>query len=258
MDGKDSVWICLSDLLAGLMAFFVFVTAGVYADYLGMDGLAYGDLSPAVSGKKAEGGNQADPKATLYLKAHRFPHSTFERGGYELADSQVDTVNATAMDIGNYISSNGNGWKVLIVGHASCSSDLTDENMADRVPGWAKLPKPEREKTLHVEANLINTRYSLNRAYEVFKILWSNDTIKNNGKDNIRLIGMSERRAAERQSDIMCRDRGSSDEESRIVEVFVLKQWPTHTQLDTMSADSTVTSEPASPVAPPPTAYPRL
>lgn len=250
MHDRDNVWICIADLLAGIMAFFVFVSAGIYADYLGMEGLVYG-----------AGVMTTDPQRTIYGDAHQFSHEVFERNKYTLKSEGRTKLEKVAGDIGNFVKNGDRDWKILVIGHASCSSSLTEEDMQGAPvydangtkTTFEKLDLPSRHKEMYKASNWHNTKLSIDRAYAVFSVLWLNSDIEANGIDNIRYIGMSESQAAARQGDIVCNDRNSGkrdDEQAQAVEIFVVEEWPSPLKFEQIDINSTAT-KPATRFLPP-------
>lgn len=242
MHDRDNVWICIADLLAGIMAFFVFVSAGIYAEYLGMEGLVYG-----------EGVVATDPQRTIYGDAHQFSHEVFERNKYTLKSEGRAKLEKVAGDIGKFVKNGDRKWKILVIGHASCSSSLTEEGMQGAAvydangtkTTFEKLDSPSRHKEMFKASNWHNTKLSIDRAFAVFSVLWLNSDIEANGIDNIRYIGMSESQAAARQGDIICNDRDSrkeDDELAQAVEIFVVEEWPSPLKFEQIDIDVIATN----------------
>ncbi|QJB55654.1 hypothetical protein [Pseudodesulfovibrio sp. zrk46] len=241
MERRNNVWICLADLLAGMMAFFVFVCAGVYTDYLGMSGLVFGEV--AENQKKADNLKTNLPatnstKVTMKGNVIRFAADYFRPDGAIISDKQKNELNAIIIKMDEELRrkrQEGNPFKVLVVGHASCSGTISETELcteaASRGLKWDELDKLTKENERYAALFRHNATLAINRSYAIFKYIWDHSVeVPMNGRKNIRYIGLSERQAAAGQGDLKCQSRATNSTDSqnmtRSAEVFFVREWP--------------------------------
>lgn len=253
MDGKDSVWICFSDLLAGLMAFFVLVTAGLYSDNLGMEGLAQGINNVPLAHNGTAGQPLVDTGVSRRGKAILFGSDSFGSDKYNLTAGTKARLASVQADLEAYIVQEPNN-KILIVGHATCacSANATVYEAEAKAHGkdWDNLTLLEKKNMQYLVLSRYNATLANDRAFSIFAHLWErSEIIQEHGRDKIRYIGLSEQQDAERNGDIKCQeeDRESSksgtDGKGRAVEIFVVKKWPSALELETLRGDAAPTGE---------------
>lgn len=248
MTGKDNVWIGISDLLAGLMAFFVFVSVGIATQYHGLEGIA---LRGAVKGSlKNEGeGIQLPfmvvPGAVMDKDSILFSYNYFGPNQHKLKKDQKDDLRLMINALGEYVQDKE--LKILVVGHASCACKVDDaelkaewdeemrrelqkSNYTKTVIFWDDLADETKQNERYAAMARFNSTLSIRRAHSIYEQLCSNPAIQDLGEENIRYIGLSEQQAAMLQGDITCQDRtpesGQFPEEARSADVFVVKKWP--------------------------------
>lgn len=232
MEDRYNVWICMSDLLAGIMAFFIFVSAGLYADYAGLEGLAFGELM-AEPRATSPGTNQfnlpdyEDSHVSMQGNAVYFGKGYFARGSYTL-NKDID-LSYIIDNINRAVAENQGAVKILIAGHTSCSFDVDNTDWAAIVPHWASLTEVEQQKEIRQVATRYNSELAFNRAFTIYTHLLANaEAIKANGLENIQFISMSERMAAAQQGNLICQDRriNSENPDSRSAQVMLVREWP--------------------------------
>lgn len=239
MQGRDNIWICLSDLLAGIMAFFVFVSAGIYIDYLGMEGLALGEMSAPkrtietrtgfATGIKLPG--MLLPGVTMDGNGVFYHADFFQAGNYKLNYNQKKEMTGLIAAFSQALGAEP--VKILIVGHASCACDVPEdlsEPLSKRGIDWDTLSASERKRERYAAAVNYNMTLSIRRAHALFQEFWSkSDAIRKNGRDNIRYIGLGEQQAVLLDGDVKCQSRSNGNhmpDEAQSAVIYLLKEWP--------------------------------
>ncbi|MGL1862974.1 MAG: hypothetical protein OCC46_10685 [Pseudodesulfovibrio sp.] len=235
MEERGNIWICLSDLLAGLMAFFIFISAGIFMEYLSLEGIAFGEevvIEKSQGKQRPNGAFKLPPlsstKVTMHGDVVRFAHDYFASEAYDLTDAQKDELDPFIKAIEAEIGRNEIDVKILIVGHTSCSFDEEKNDPAKYTANWDQLSELVQDKMKYDVAFQYNSLLAERRAFSIFEhVMLSSAIIKNNGRENIRYIGMSERQAAAVQGDIKCQKRGFDEKsKTRTAEILLVEEWP--------------------------------
>lgn len=223
---EDDTWVCISDLFAGLMAFFVFVSVGILTN---ADNSA-GDI-------------KAKPRAGIVKPAPSQPLNTppvmpvmpveagekagiryIERGLvietaiFKNDSAQIDGDSEQVLDqlgtvLASIIKSNKTKTKILFTGHSSCKCKTMSTDAFEN----------------YIQAYTYNMRLSLERAAEICRRMKRRGVLDSFRDADIRFRGMSEDMAAATQEGNLCVDRMRDEAEEapfRIVAIELYDEWP--------------------------------
>ena len=212
MGNRDNIWICLSDLLAGIMAFFIFVSAGIYVEYTGLEAIAYGEIAANLDQNGTGPGvypiklpYMVIPGGEMESHIMSFKQEFFGSDIYKLSPEKKKDLEKFIVVANKKLA--GKKAKILILGHASCVVEIDDEQLIARVKrrdeDWKSMSALAQVNERHAALFEHNHALSQNRAFEIFSAFWDDNATKrnrkerihisNNGRSNIRYIGLSER-----------------------------------------------------------------
>lgn len=219
---SDNTWICISDLFAGLMAFFVFVSVGILTNAESSSG----DIEAKPEAKVVkvavdptpEPGNddtKSDPSHIRYIaNGLVLDSAVFENDSARINAGCKRVLDSLADKLADIIKKNAKKKKILFTGHSSCRcKEMSDDPYEN-----------------YIKAYTYNMELSLTRAAVICRRMKRSGVLDSFVEADIRFRGMSEDMAASTQEGNQCVDRmRDHDEESafRIVAIELYEEWPT-------------------------------
>lgn len=205
MHRSEDSWICVADLFAGLMAFFVFVSVGLLSS---SDNYADGTIGPGT------GKYLIPDDDTIFLESGMtVSTSLFKNNSSEFSDDGKTKLGAIKDALAEKISNNPGKRKILFTGHSSCKCETITDN----------------PQTNYIAQYMHNMKLSLERAAAICAYMKEEGVLDAFEEADIRYRGMSEDMAAKAQPNGICEDRTlSTDKEKRfrIVAIELYKEWP--------------------------------
>jgi len=237
LNDDDDRWICISDLFAGLMAFFIFVTAGIVMENSALESSLFDGIAPVHD--RIEAGNATSAEVGLpegkYLADDIFvKDDTFYIGSayfkddhYKLTKKQKAGLKSAINEIARINAKNKRKNKLLFIGYSSCNYNGGDE-ISSRKASQSLTEIEKRDR--YIASYGYNYRLSVERAYAMYYFFLSNPKISRSFEvDNLRYVGRSEEYAASAQGDMICTDRmkdTNAEEAFRTVVVKICDEWP--------------------------------
>lgn len=207
MHRSEDSWICIADLFAGLMAFFVFVSVGLLSrsdDYADDTTGSFSYNDKVIS----------DTNGTIALESGMaISTSLFKNNSSEFSDEGIERLGPIKETLTETIGLNPEKKKILFTGHSSCRCEtITDD-----------------PQTNYIAQYMHNMKLSLERAAAICAYMKNEGILDSFADADIRYRGLSEDMAAKAQPNGICEDRTlSTDKEKRfrIVAIELYKEWP--------------------------------
>lgn len=260
INDDDDRWICLSDLFAGLMAFFIFVSVGAMTENASLGDMflhGFGKNIPDTTGDNATRGEPEEGRETkggsIYkgindhigtkINEHVYVYGdTISLGKAFFDDDQIglskhlmNELNAGVTELDNKLKAEPLKNKVIFSGYASCKCKRNTrrylEGILDSIPDETGTLEQIASKNAHINAFIYNYALSEERAYAMYiYFLKKSEVLKESSRDiTIRYKGESDSLAAYAQKDVKCQERDKNSEMEkhyRAVQVTVYEDFP--------------------------------